>query len=165
MREAPALDALDSDRKTGRQGPLRAFIARASAELLTRCTRCGECFKACPMTPWAEAARAADPVQVVEGILELLAGRPGSAEALSWASVCSHSGRCKVACPEGLDAKLMVRIARMAALGSLEGPAQIPEREDREFFRRINAFARLQLDEAEIERWHRPPSDAETHRS
>jgi L-lactate utilization protein LutB len=107
------------------------------------------------MTPWAGPAVDADPVRVVEGILDLLQGKAGSPEALGWASVCSHSGQCKVACPVGLDAKLMVRIARMAALGSLDAPAQLPEREDKDFFRRINAFAKLQLDEEEIARWHR----------
>ena len=48
---------------------------------------------------------------------------------------------------------MMVRIARMVACGGLGGPKQIAVREDRDFFDRIRAFAKLQLTEEEIKNW------------
>ena len=50
---------------------------------------------------------------------------------------------------------LMLRVARMGALGSLGGPRQTQGRDDPLFFRRITAFAETQFTEEELEKWHR----------
>jgi hypothetical protein len=49
----------------------------------------------------------------------------------------------------------MMRVARMSALGSLGAPRQIAPREEKGFFRRIEAFSRLQFSPEEIEKWQR----------
>jgi hypothetical protein len=67
--------------------------------------------------------------------------------------VCVRSGQCTPACPEKVDAKMMVRIARIAASGGLGAPAQLPVRTDRDFFERVRAFAKLQLSEDELKNW------------
>jgi len=46
-----------------------------------------------------------------------------------------------------------VRIARMIASGGLGGARKIPVREDRDYFDRVRAFAKLQLTEEEIRDW------------
>ena len=51
----------------------------------------------------------------------------------------------------------MLRIARMSAYGSLDGPQQLESNEDPQFFRRINAFAASQLSDDELATWHRGP--------
>jgi hypothetical protein len=48
---------------------------------------------------------------------------------------------------------MMVRIARMIASGGLGGPRKIPVREDRDYFDRVRAFAKLQLTEDELKEW------------
>ncbi len=133
---------------------MRSWLRATAADVLDRCTSCGKCFETCPMTPYGASLPGADSTQVVGGILDLLRGKAGNTEALDWVNVCSHSGRCAAVCPEGIDAMVMVRVAHMAACGSIDAPAQIHGREDTQFFRRINAFARLQMTDAEIAAWH-----------
>ena len=134
---------------------LRAYLDRFIADTLDRCTRCGKCFEACPMTSYAPALKGVSPAAVVEGLLPLLQGGQGTNEAVAWVKVCTQSSRCTEACPEGINAMLMVRAARMGALGSLGGEAQMKPTEDPLFFRKIEAFAATQLAPEEIEQWHR----------
>lgn len=134
-------------------GAMQARIHRETERILGACTKCGKCFEACPMTRYSPAAAPAEPVRVVNGILGLLRGETGSPEALGWASVCVRSGTCVPACPEAVDPKMMVRIARMIAAGGLGGPQQIKLKEDRDYFNRIRAFGKLQLTEQEFADW------------
>lgn len=107
------------------------------------------------MTSYAALPPGADARRAVDGVLDLLRQQKGSAEAIAWIEVCSQSGRCTAACPEGINAMKMVRVARMSALGSLGGPRQIAAREEPGFFRRIGAFSRWQFSAEEIEKWQR----------
>jgi len=130
---------------------LGAFID----DTLSRCTRCGKCFEACPMTRYSEGLSSADPKTVVTGILDWLKQTPGNAESVKWLKVCTQSSRCIEACPEGINAMKMVRVAQVSALGSLGAPAVLKSREEKDFFRRINAFSATQLSAEERERWQR----------
>ncbi|MCA3071454.1 MAG: (Fe-S)-binding protein [Rhodocyclaceae bacterium] len=134
---------------------LRTYLDHFVADTLDRCTRCGKCYEACPMTSYAPALAGASPPSVVDGLLPLLGGGQGTDEAVAWVKVCTQSSRCTEACPEGINAMLMVRVARMGALGSLGGEAQMKTTEDPLFFRKIEAFAATQLTAEEIEQWHR----------
>ena len=107
------------------------------------------------MTSYAPGLPDARPQHVVEGILGLLRQQPGNGEAIAWIEVCTQSGRCTAACPESINAMKMVRVARMSALGSLGGPRRIAPREEKGFFRRIEAFAKLQFSEDEVDKWQR----------
>ena len=73
-------------------GYLDDFRARGEA-IADACTRCGECFRACPMVAPAGLA-AADARETTRGIVDLITGGSGTAEAARWASVCSGSGNC-----------------------------------------------------------------------
>jgi hypothetical protein len=48
---------------------------------------------------------------------------------------------------------MMMRLARMTALGGRGQPKQIEPKEDRDYFDRIRAFAALQLSDEEREEW------------
>jgi hypothetical protein len=48
----------------------------------------------------------------------------------------------------------MLRAARMVALGSLGDATQIESREEPQFFRKIDTYAALQLDNRELAEWH-----------
>ena len=54
----------------------------------------------------------ADAEETTAGIVDLITGGSGNAEAVRWASVCSGSGNCIPACPEGINARFMVQLAR-----------------------------------------------------
>jgi len=97
--------------------------------------------------------KAADGKTVVGGVLAVLRGEQGSPEALGWIAVCCRSGVCVPACPEKVDPQMMMRLARMTALGGRGGAKQIAMREDPDYFNRVRAFAKLQLSDEELKRW------------
>jgi Fe-S oxidoreductase len=136
-------------------GTLREYLDGFIEDTLTRCTRCGRCFDACPMTPYAERLAQAKGPEVVADVLEVLRRQPASPQALEWIKVCTQSATCIKACPENINAMLMLRVARMGALGSLGGPRQMEGRDDPLFFRRITAFAETQFTDDELREWHR----------
>jgi Fe-S oxidoreductase len=140
-----------SDKPATLVGHLQAFID----DTLARCTRCGKCFEACPMTRYGDGLSGADGKTVVSGVLEWLKQTPGNADSVKWLKVCTQSSRCSEACPEGINAMKMVRVAQMSALGSLGAPAVLKSREEKDFFRKINAFSATQLSAEEMERWQR----------
>ena len=90
-----------------------AMRARADA-VLDACTRCGKCVEACPMVEPAGLDPADGPA-IVGGILDLLAGGPGTPAAERWAQVCTNSGKCIRACDYGVNPRFMVNMARVAA--------------------------------------------------
>ena len=99
------------------------------------------------------AAPESDGKAVVPGVLAVLRGEPGSAPALGWIAVCTRSGVCVPACPESVDPRMMMRLARMTALGGRGLPKQIDTKEDRDYFDRVRAFALLQLTDEERKEW------------
>jgi len=142
------------------------FVAslHARAEALTEaCTRCGACFDACPMIAPAGIAEA-DPSATVGGILDLLAGGAGTAEALRWANVCNGSGYCIPACPEGINTRFMVQLARGYAR-RLEGEPTV-RRAARDNYARMaqsaRILSRLQLSPADAARLTRTKPEPDT---
>lgn len=133
---------------------LREFIDRTIDETLSRCTSCGRCYEVCPMPEYSRKLDGADPKTVVGGVLGILRREPGSAASLEWVRICMMSTSCVPACPEGVNPMLMLRTARMVALGSLGNDKQMDGREEPHFFRKIDAFAALQLDDGELNEWH-----------
>jgi heterodisulfide reductase subunit C len=134
-------------------GAMKAFIRTETERILAACTRCGKCYEACPMTRYSPALEGAEAKAVVADVLALLREERSSPQAIGWASVCVRSGSCVPACPENVDPKMMVRIARMMASGGLGGEKHIPARHDRHYYDRVRAFAKLQLSEEEMKEW------------
>lgn len=82
--------------------------------ILDACTRCGKCAEACPMTEPA-GVDTSDAPALVGGVLDLLRGGAGTANAERWATVCSNSGKCIPACDDGVNPRLMINLARIAS--------------------------------------------------
>lgn len=82
-------------------------------DVLDSCTRCGRCFEVCPMTAPAGIADR-NGAAVVGGVLDILRGGSGPAESERWAKVCSGSGSCIPACPESVNPRFMLALARVA---------------------------------------------------
>ena len=132
---------------------LAEHIRGESARLAALCTACGECVRACPMTPYAAGVEAAAPGVVAAGMRDVLQDGPGTPEALAWIGACTKSGLCTAACPERIDAALMLRLAGMRLRGALGEAPRIPVREDTQFSPRVKAFARLTMTEEEQAQW------------
>jgi Fe-S oxidoreductase len=133
-------------------GRLKQFEQKEAERILSACTKCGKCFEVCPMTKYSKAP-ATDGKAVVPGVLAVLRGERGTPEALGWIAVCTRSGSCVPACPDNVDPRMMMRLARMTALGGRDQPAQIEAKEDRDYFDRIRAFGKLQLTDDELKEW------------
>lgn len=82
-------------------------------DILDRCTSCGKCFEVCPMTAPA-GIDTANPADTVSGVLRVLQGGTGTPAAERWAQVCSGSGNCIPACPEAVNPRFMLSLARVA---------------------------------------------------
>src|SRR3954469_10758134 len=132
------------------------YIERNIERTLADCTTCGKCFDACPMTAYGKTLEGKSGAEVVGGIRTLLSGEGGTPEALEWTRLCTQSARCIPACPENVNPMLMMRLARITALGSTGGPSLLADgKRDPNFFRRINAFSALQFSDAELTEWQR----------
>jgi ferredoxin len=133
---------------------LREFVDRTIEGALQRCTACGRCYDACPMPAYSTLLEGADARAVIGGVLGILRREPAMAQGLEFVRICTQSASCIPACPEGINPMLMLRAARMVALGSLGDPKQMEGREEPQFFRKIDTYAALQLDDRELNQWH-----------
>ena len=98
----------------GRMSSEFAEALRTRAEdVLDRCTSCGTCFDVCPMTGPA-GLDAEDAKSVARGVLDLLRGADGGKAAETWAQACSGSGNCIPRCPQGVNPRFMLTLARVA---------------------------------------------------
>lgn len=98
-----------------------AMAERLQDDVLDACVQCGKCAEACPMLEPAGIPRA-DPVGLVAGVLDLLKGGEGAADAQRWTDVCTGSGYCIPACEYGVNPRFMVKmagIARKAGAGDM----------------------------------------------
>jgi|SRR6478609_3062726 Fe-S oxidoreductase len=135
-----------------RAATTETFMAQAGPELAALCTACGACFEACPMVDHI-GLRAADAKSATDGLRRLAKGETAPADTLAWVKSCTKSGLCVSACPEkdkGLDAMLLVRVARQRALNETR---QMPAKQDPTLFPRVKIFARLQLSDEELAKW------------
>jgi Fe-S oxidoreductase len=89
------------------------YLEREKHDILQHCTQCGKCVEVCPMPQYAPAIAQADPKLVVGQVLELLRTGVAAPEAQAWAQSCSNSGRCIPACPEGVNPRKMLALARL----------------------------------------------------
>jgi len=97
---------------------LSAYADRLEAlarEAADRCTGCGKCFEVCP------TAReiGLDPGPARERVAELSAltrdGGPAALGLAQWLDACDGSARCSAACPEDINVRQWVTIAKLRA--------------------------------------------------
>jgi Fe-S oxidoreductase len=115
-------------------------------DTLDACTRCGKCVTACPMVEPA-GLNPANGIDIVDGVLDLLAGGPGTQDAERWAQVCTNSGKCISACDYGVNPRFMVNMARIASKAK-QGDATVRRAASNYFnamSRSTRVISRLQL--------------------
>lgn len=89
------------------------YVEREKQDILEHCTACGICVEVCPMPQYDSALANAEPPDVVRQVLALLRTGEVSPAARAWALSCSNSGRCIPACPEGVNPRKMLALARL----------------------------------------------------
>lgn len=132
---------------------VRQYLEKEKERILAACTACGKCYEVCPMATYNEKRGRATAADITSGVLGLLRTGTTDEAALGWIGVCIRSGECVPACPENVNPKLMLRLAKMIATGGLGGEKLIKLKADRDYFPKIRAFAQLQLSEQEIKEW------------
>jgi Fe-S oxidoreductase len=131
-----------------------AALAARTAEMLDACTQCGKCVEICPMTEPAGIGEAS-PKEVIAGIFDIVRTGEGPAASRAWAKGCALTGDCIAACPEGVNPRFLLAMARVALQRQTVEPRQ-RRKTGVENFRLVadgvNVLSRLQLDDAELAR-------------
>jgi Fe-S oxidoreductase len=117
---------------------LQAYIESETHAILQDCTTCGKCVDVCPMLPYGNL-QGADSTHVVGGILDILCGGQGHEEARRWAQVCTASGACIPACPEGINPRKMLNLAKH----TLKHQERLPQSSSDTYFKRMAQSIRL----------------------
>jgi Fe-S oxidoreductase len=82
------------------------------------CVACGACAKACPTLAVAgidgPGIDGSGSEGLTAGIRQILKGEEAPADAEKWATVCCGSGQCLTVCPEGINPRFMLTMARRA---------------------------------------------------
>jgi hypothetical protein len=94
----------------------------------------------------------ARPEQVMQGVRDVLTDGPGNQAAITFAAACCRSAQCTDACPEKLDAAMLMRLANLRVRGAL-GNARVATKDDPGWSARVKAFARLSMREEEQAKW------------
>jgi Fe-S oxidoreductase len=81
-------------------------------EMADACTRCGKCVEVCPSVAPAGIA-AANPQDVISGVIDILRTGTGPEASRTWASACMLSGDCIKACDYGVNPRFMLAMARL----------------------------------------------------
>src|SRR6266516_3192536 len=98
------------------------------------------------MPQYDPAIAQTDPVLVVGKVLELLRTGVASPEAKAWALSCSNSGRCIPACPEGVNPRKMLALARLELRRQqIASDPQTAQQAARNDFKALNEALRLLL--------------------
>ncbi|MDP2334038.1 MAG: (Fe-S)-binding protein [Reyranella sp.] len=118
---------------------LEALVADAA----DRCTGCGKCFEVCPTA--REIGLDAGEAEVRVGELKALTQNAGSEPArglFQWLNACDGSARCSDACPEGINVRQWVTIAKMKALDATR-PREVGAANAADRFRHMAQAVRL----------------------
>jgi Fe-S oxidoreductase len=107
-----------------------------------RCTTCGKCFEACP-TAREIGLDAGEATARVGELLSLTREGGPAADGLSkWLNACDGSARCSDACPEGINVRQWVTIAKLQALQAAR-PAEVGATNAANRFRHMAQAVRL----------------------
>ena len=138
--------------------------------MVDACTRCGKCVEVCPVDGAGRPHRraAGHPVRVIDGVIDILRHGEGNEAARKWASGCLLSGECIKACDYGVNPRFLLHMTRVA-MARAKYDAATQRRGGVEGFRKVardvNHIARLQLDDALLQRLgqgaKRPAADGE----
>ncbi len=129
-------------------------LAARTEEMLDACTRCGKCVEICPVTGPAGVGDAAAKA-VIAGVLNIVRFGDGPQAATAWAKGCALTGDCIAACPEGVNPRFLLAMARVAMARE---SSELRDRRKKgvENFRLVadgaNVLSRMQLDDADIAR-------------
>ncbi|MCB9929705.1 MAG: (Fe-S)-binding protein [Alphaproteobacteria bacterium] len=96
---------------TDRSAAFLETLDRRVEAIADACTACGACATACPTLDVA-GIDAGAPEALTAGVRAILQAGGGPAPSEAWARVCCGSGHCLTVCPEGINPRFMLTMAR-----------------------------------------------------
>jgi len=137
---------------------LSAYAERLEAlaeQAADRCIGCGKCFEVCP-TAREIGLDAGLAKEAVGELVALTRGRGAAGENLGlWLDACDGSGRCIEACPEGINVRQWIAVARLKSLESkreLKVSAQAAAGRFRHMAQAVRLLASMQLPSETLKR-------------
>src|SRR5450759_1809919 len=129
-------------------------LTERTSEMLDACTKCGKCVEICPMTGPAGVGDAT-PRAVISGVLDIVRFGDGPQASKAWAKGCALTGDCIAACPEGVNPRFLLAMARVKMARQAAEPRE-QRKKGVENFRLVadgtNVLARMQLSANELTR-------------
>tara|TARA_B100000676_G_scaffold311420_1_gene381226 strand:- start:2551 stop:3843 length:1293 start_codon:yes stop_codon:yes gene_type:complete len=89
------------------------YLDRSVEDIASACTACGACAEVCP-TLAVVGIDDSDPAALTAGVRDVLCAGEGPEASESWAKMCCGSGHCLTVCPEGINPRYMLNMARRA---------------------------------------------------
>ncbi|MBS0559872.1 MAG: (Fe-S)-binding protein [Proteobacteria bacterium] len=133
---------------------LAATFDALAQDAMARCTSCGKCAEACP-TAREQGLSQDDPRGLVANLIALTRDPEAAGPANDWVTGCDASGQCSAACPEGINVRQWVSIARLNAQQARVDPAARKEEAARRFramSHAVRVLAAMQMPSAELAR-------------
>src|SRR5262249_59702563 len=93
-----------------------------AAQAADRCTACGKCFEVCPTAREAGLDTGHATQRVGELLTLTRSGGPAAEGLLGWLNACDGSARCTAACPEDINVRQWITIAKLKALEAGRSP-------------------------------------------
>jgi heterodisulfide reductase subunit D len=128
-------------------------LAGRVAEMTAACTRCGKCVDVCPVKMPAGVIASSE--AVIDGVIDILGGGEGPEASRRWASTCMLTGDCIKACPERINPRFLLAMARLGMAKAAADPRE-QRRQGVAQFRKLNGEvtvqARMQLDDDALAR-------------
>src|SRR5476649_3056360 len=124
---------------------LSAYADRLEAlasEAADRCTECGKCFEVCP-TAREVGMDAGESKTRVGELIALTRQAAAAAEGLQkWLNACDGSAQCTAACPEDINVRQWITIAKMKAIETVR-PLEVGAANAANRFRHMAQAVRL----------------------
>lgn len=131
------------------QATVESFIAdldRRIDGIVDACTVCGKCADVCP-TPAIAGIDGTSPERLAGGVIDILKGEVHDPDSETWARKCCGTAHCIDACPEGINPRFMLAMARRRL--NERGEPDARRGEGRDLFqamsRGVRSLSRLQL--------------------
>ena len=88
-------------------------LDRRVTDTAATCTACGACASACPTLAVA-GIDGSDTQALTSGVRDILRAGEGPEASEQWSKMCCGSGDCLTVCPEGINPRFMLTMARRA---------------------------------------------------
>ncbi len=133
---------------------LTAAFDTLADDAMARCTTCGRCAEVCP-TAQEAGIDTSDKQGLVRDLMALTRDATLTGGARDWVQACDGSGRCSAACPEGINVRQWVSIARLRVQEAARPPAARKDEAARRFrtmSHAVRLLASMQMPSAELSR-------------